>query len=383
MAVQINGLATAYAVSSNKAGTIVLRDSSGNFTAGTITASLTGNADTATTLKTARNINGVAFDGSAPITIRTFSGSAANANLMLTSLSTTPTTLSAGDLWNEGGSLKFRKDSNTTKTISFTDDTGLTGGTVTSVGLSLPSIFSVANSPVTASGSFTVTLTNQNKNLFLASDSTTDGVAPSLRKIVKADLPNTTVYTDADFSMTAGKKITAGTSGGASSAGINIPSGAAPNTKTSGDIWNESNNLKFYDGSITNTLAYVPGAQNASYVYIGPSSGSAQSPTWRALVAADIPTLNASSIPSLDASKIGTGTFASGLLTNILSTSGALTTAATVPSGTTQTVNGISVYAARADHAHPVPWIVSAVGTSLPNVTDPTLQENYIVMQYQ
>jgi len=58
------------ATSSNTASTIVARDGSGNFTAGTITAALSGNASTATTLATPRAINGVNFDGSAAITIK-------------------------------------------------------------------------------------------------------------------------------------------------------------------------------------------------------------------------------------------------------------------------------------------------------------------------
>jgi len=57
------------ATSANTASAIVARDSSGNFVAGTITAALTGNASTATTLATPRAINGVNFDGSAAITI--------------------------------------------------------------------------------------------------------------------------------------------------------------------------------------------------------------------------------------------------------------------------------------------------------------------------
>jgi hypothetical protein len=59
------------AASANTASAIVARDASGNFTAGTITAALTGNASTATTLATARNIQGVSFDGSASITVVT------------------------------------------------------------------------------------------------------------------------------------------------------------------------------------------------------------------------------------------------------------------------------------------------------------------------
>jgi hypothetical protein len=47
----------------NTVGQIVKRDSSGNFSAGTITASLSGNASSATKLATARTIGGVSFDG--------------------------------------------------------------------------------------------------------------------------------------------------------------------------------------------------------------------------------------------------------------------------------------------------------------------------------
>jgi hypothetical protein len=57
------------ATSANTADKVVARDSSGNFSAGTITAALSGNASTAATFQTARNINGVSFDGSANITV--------------------------------------------------------------------------------------------------------------------------------------------------------------------------------------------------------------------------------------------------------------------------------------------------------------------------
>jgi hypothetical protein len=51
------------------ASAIVARDASSNFSANTITAALSGNATTATTLQTARNINEASFNGSANITI--------------------------------------------------------------------------------------------------------------------------------------------------------------------------------------------------------------------------------------------------------------------------------------------------------------------------
>ena len=62
------------ATNANTFSSIVARDASGNFSAGTITAALTGNASTATALQTARTINGTSFDGSANITISTVDG---------------------------------------------------------------------------------------------------------------------------------------------------------------------------------------------------------------------------------------------------------------------------------------------------------------------
>jgi hypothetical protein len=74
-----------FGTSGNTANAVVQRDGFGNFSAGTITANLTGNANTATTattaaacsgnaatattLQTARTINGVSFNGSANITV--------------------------------------------------------------------------------------------------------------------------------------------------------------------------------------------------------------------------------------------------------------------------------------------------------------------------
>jgi len=62
------------ATNANTVSAIVSRDASGNFSAGTITAALTGNASTAATLQTARTINGTSFNGSADITISTIDG---------------------------------------------------------------------------------------------------------------------------------------------------------------------------------------------------------------------------------------------------------------------------------------------------------------------
>ena len=78
------------ATNANTASAIVARDASGNFTAGTITATLTGNADSATKLATARAINGVNFDGTAAITVPaaagTLTGTTLASNVVTSSL---------------------------------------------------------------------------------------------------------------------------------------------------------------------------------------------------------------------------------------------------------------------------------------------------------
>jgi hypothetical protein len=63
-------------------------------------------------------------------------------------------------------------------------------GTVTSVGLSLPGIFSVTNSPVTTSGTLTGSLATQTANTVFAGPTTGSAAAPTFRVLVDADIPN-------------------------------------------------------------------------------------------------------------------------------------------------------------------------------------------------
>lgn len=98
-------------------------------------------------------------------------------------------------------------------------------GTVTSVGLTMPSYFSVSGSPVTSSGSFTVTGSSQTANLFLGSPNGSSG-AMTPRAIVSADIPTlnqNTTGSAATLSQTltsglpligAGTGVTTGTKSG-------------------------------------------------------------------------------------------------------------------------------------------------------------------------
>jgi hypothetical protein len=61
-------------------------------------------------------------------------------------------------------------------------------GTVTSVGLTLPNIFTVTNSPVTTTGSLTATLASQSANRIFASPNGSSGT-PTFRSLLAGDLP--------------------------------------------------------------------------------------------------------------------------------------------------------------------------------------------------
>lgn len=63
-------------------------------------------------------------------------------------------------------------------------------GTVTSVGLSLPNIFSVSGSPVTDAGTLTGTLATQSANTIWAGPTTGSAATPSFRALVAGDIPD-------------------------------------------------------------------------------------------------------------------------------------------------------------------------------------------------
>lgn len=62
-------------------------------------------------------------------------------------------------------------------------------GTVKSIGLSLPNIFNVSNSPVTTTGVITATLVSQASNTIFAGPTSGSGV-PTFRSLVQNDIPN-------------------------------------------------------------------------------------------------------------------------------------------------------------------------------------------------
>ena len=101
------------------------------------------------------------------------------------------------------------------------------GGTVTSVGLSLPSIFSVSGSPVTGSGTLTATLNSETANTFFAAPNGSAGT-PTFRALVAADVPTLNQNTTGTAASVTGATQSAITS---------IPNIATVGTITTG-VWN-------------------------------------------------------------------------------------------------------------------------------------------------
>ena len=79
--------------------------------------------------------------------------------------------------------------SNGAGAITITNTAPSSGGTVTSVGLSLPAEFTVTNSPVTSSGTLTATWASETAKYFFAAPNATAGT-PSFRAIVASDIPS-------------------------------------------------------------------------------------------------------------------------------------------------------------------------------------------------
>ena len=182
------------------------------------TADSTKSVLSAATLTTARTIGGVSFNGSANIDLpgvnttgnQNTSGTASNVTGIVavanggtgaTTAQNARTNLGATTLGSNIFTIvnpsaitfpRFNAD-NTISSLSAADfrtaiGAGTSTATVTSVGLSLPSIFTVTNSPVTTSGTLTATLASQTANTVLAAPNGSAG-APTFRALVAADIP--------------------------------------------------------------------------------------------------------------------------------------------------------------------------------------------------
>lgn len=153
-------------------------------------------------------------------------------------------------------------------------------GSVSSVGLSAPSGFTVTSSPITSTGTLALSYaTGQTANRFLATPNGTTG-ALSLRAIVPGDFVTGAVSaskcagTDAsgNFVLKAGDCSTGGSVTSFSTGNLSPLFTSSVATATT-----------------TPALTFSLSTQTANTIFAGPTTGSAAAPTFRTLVAADIP----------------------------------------------------------------------------------------------
>lgn len=155
-------------------------------------------------------------------------------------------------------------------------------GTVTSVGLTAASIFTVTGSPITTSGSLALGLATENANLIFAGPASGAAATPTFRSMVTADIPDNTV-TLAKLATQANLTILSNISGAI----------AVPSANTLSAI---------LDASFGSTQGGVLFRGASAWQFIGPgtngqvltTNGAAANPTWlfpagaRPLLASDI-----------------------------------------------------------------------------------------------
>jgi len=163
---------------------------------------------------------------------------------------------------------------------------GVGGGTVTSVGLAMPSIFTVSNSPVVGAGTLTAALNTQADNLVFAGPITGGPLAPTFRALDSSDI-TTAMLT---------------------------PPAIGTTTPAAG---------KFTTLTVTGGITFP--VENVNVVFAGPASGAAAAPTFRALAATDINTPLATSM--MTPPSIGGTTPNAAIFTDAALTTGSVTSA--------------------------------------------------------
>jgi hypothetical protein len=121
------------------------------------------------------------------------------------------------------------------------------GGTVTSVDLAVPSEFSISGSPITTSGTITVSKVNQNANLVYSGPSTGAAAAPTFRALVDDDIP--------DAASFIGKTTDDLSEGATNFYYTEVKFDASLATKDSDDLDEGSTNLYFTEERVDDRVA--------------------------------------------------------------------------------------------------------------------------------
>lgn len=246
-------------------------------------------------------------------------------------------------------------------------------GSVTSVALSLPSIFSVSGSPVTTSGTLTGTLTTQTANTVFAGPSTGSAATPTFRALVSADIPSlnyvTSVSGTSPISVTSGYTPTVSISqAGVSSSGyLSSTDWNTFNNKGSGSVTSVSGTGSVNGITLTGTVT-----SSGSLTLGGTLSGIGNSQLTNSTISGVALGSNLFSLTAGTGVSFSSGTTYNGsaaITINATGTGGTVTSvAATVPSFLSISGSPITTSGTLA---------ISYSGTALPAVNGGTAQISY------
>jgi hypothetical protein len=289
-----NAATTATATNTNSA--IVARDGSGNFSAGTVTAALSGNATTATTLQTARTINGVSFNGSANITVTASTTAALTAGSFLTS----------GGTFDGSTARTFAVNAtnlNTVSTVVARDGSGnFSAGTITA---SLSGNATTATTATTANA----TAAALTAGTYLTSAGTFNGSTARTFAVDATNLNTASkvVARDASGNFSAGT-ITATLSGNASTATSATSATSATNATNTGITNDTTTNATMYPTWVTTTTGNLPQKVSSTKFTFNPSTGTVTATLFSGS-GASLTTLNGSNISSgtVEVARLGSG----------------------------------------------------------------------------
>jgi len=188
------------------------------------------------------------------------------------------------------------------------------GGTVTSVGLSLPAEFSVSNSPVTNSGTLTGSWTSQVANKVFASPDGSSG-SPSFRSLKANDIPNL----DAGKITTGILPIANGGTGASTLGGLGTVPRMGATMLIPSNILDDGSNV-----SINSSLKITPTtALGAGLLPYGVAAGNTSELRFNELVSNGSNYVGFKAPDNITANKVWTLPSADGSAQQILSTDGA------------------------------------------------------------
>lgn len=238
--------------------------------------------------------------------------------------------------------------------------TSSASGTVSSVGLSLPNIFTVSGSPVTTSGTLTGSLATQNANKIFAGPTTGADASPAFRALVAADIPDiSATYLTASTAASTYLALTGGTISSNLTISGNLTVNGTTTTISSTTLSIADKNIELAKGSTTDAAAdgggiSLYGASTYSLTWVSSTSSWTSSANFDILTGK---TYKIAGTTVLSGTSLGSGVTGSSLTSVGTLTSGSLgsgfTTVAVSQGGTGATTltgilkgNGTSAFTA-------------------------------------